>query len=76
MFIESFKRDKPDIDKVDDDLRMFYNAKDFGFIYHSSDMNKLTDGSIIEELTYAIRAFGPMYNFLSEITDELVSKGE
>jgi hypothetical protein len=39
-------------------------------------MNKLIDGSIIEELTYAVRAFEPMYKFLSEITDELVAKGE
>ena len=75
-FVESFKRDKPDIDKVPDDLRVFYNAKDFGFIFNSGDMNKLIDGSIIEELTYAVRAFEPMYKFLVEITDGLIAKGE
>ena len=76
LFVESFKRDKPDIDKVDKDLRVFYNAKDFGFIYNSSDLSKLIDGSIKEELIYVIRAFEPMYKFLAEITDDLVAKGE
>ena len=76
LYIDSFKKDKPDIDKVDSKLRLFYNARNFGFTYNSSDMSKLVDGSIKEELIYAIRAFEPMYKFLSEITDELVSKGE
>jgi uncharacterized protein (TIGR02453 family) len=76
LFIDSFKKNKPDIDKVYDDLKTFYNAKDFGFTYHSSDMQKLIEGSVIEELTYALRAFEPMYKFLSEITDDLVAKGE
>ena len=76
LFVDSFKRDKPDIDKVDDDLRIFYNAKDFGFIHHSDDMSKLIDGTVKEELIYVVRAFEPMYKFLSEITDDLVAKGE
>ena len=76
LFIESFKKNKPDIDKVADDLKLFYNAKDFGFTFHSGDMIKLIDGSIIEELTYAVRAFEPMYKFLAEITDDLMAKGE
>ena len=76
LYIDSFKKDKPDIDKVPDDLRVFYNAKNFGFTYFSSDMTKLIDGSILEELVYAVRAFAPMYKFLSEITDDLVAKGE
>jgi uncharacterized protein (TIGR02453 family) len=76
LFLDSFKKDKPDIDKVDKDLRLFYNAKDFGFTFHSNNMSKLIDGSVKEELIYALRAFEPMYKFLAEITDELVSKGE
>ncbi len=76
LYLDSFKKDKPDIDKADKDLRLFYNAKNFGFTYYSKDMSKLIDGSIKEELTYAVRAFTPMYKFLSEITDELVKKGE
>lgn len=75
-YFDSFKKDKPDIDKVDKALRIFYNAKSFGYTYYSDDMSKLIDGSIKEELTYAIRAFTPMYKFLSEITDALVKKGE
>ena len=76
LFIDSFKKNKPGIDEVDDELKLFYNAKDFGFTYHSSDMSKLIDGTVKEELIYAIRAFEPMYKFLTEITDELVAKGE
>ena len=76
LYIDSFKKDKPDIDKVDASLRAFYNAKDFGFIYHSADMSKLIDGTVKEELIYALRAFTPMYRFLSEITDDMVRKGE
>ena len=76
LFIEKIKKNKPGIDEVDDELKLFYNAKDFGFTYHSSDMSKLIDGTVKEELIYAIRAFEPMYKFLTEITDELVAKGE
>lgn len=76
LYIDSFKKDKPDIEKADSKLKLFYNAKNFGFTYHSSDMSKLIDGSIKEELIYAVRAFEPMYKFLAEITDELVAKGE
>ncbi len=76
LYIDSFKKDKPDIEKVNKDLKLFYNAKNFGFTYFSNDMSKLIDGSVKQELTYAVRAFTPMYKFLSEITDELVKKGE
>ena len=76
LFIDSFKKNKPDIDKVGEDLKAFYNAKDFGFTYYSDDMSKLIDGTVIEELIYALRAFEPMYKFLAEITDDLVAKGE
>lgn len=76
LYIDSFKKDKPDIDKVSDDLKLYFNAKNFGFTYHSNDVSKLIDGSIKQELIYAIRAYTPMYKFLSEITDELVRKGE
>lgn len=76
LYIDSFKKDKPDIDKVPNDLRIFYNARNFGFTYFSSEMNKLFNGSVKEELIYAVRAFEPMYKFLSEITDDLIAKGE
>lgn len=72
--IESFKKDKPGIEKIDDDLKMFYNCKSMYFIYSNSDMKKLIDGSIKEELTYAIRAFAPMYKFLLKVAETAVSK--
>ena len=75
-FINSFKKDKPGTENIDKDLRAFYNSRYFGFTYTDSDITKLIDGSIEEELRYAIRAFTPMYKFLLRITDEIYSKGE
>lgn len=74
--IETFKKDKPGIERVPDELRCYYNAKDFGFIFHSTDMSVVIDGSVKQELIYAVRAFEPLYKFMIEITDELVMKGE
>ena len=73
--IECFKKNKPGVERVTEDLRRFYNSKYFYFIYSSPEMNKLIDGSIKEELVYAIRAFSPMYKFLAEITDKIVAEG-
>lgn len=73
--IECFKKDKPGIERVGEDLRRFYNCKNFFFIFASPEMEKLIDGSIKEELTYAVRAFTPLYRFLAEITDKIVSEG-
>lgn len=73
--IECFKKNKPGIERVSEDLRKFYNSKYFYFIYSSPEMDKLINGSIKEELTYAIRAFSPMYKFLAEITDKIVAEG-
>lgn len=73
--IECFKKNKPGIERVSKDLRKFYNSKYFYFIYSSPEMEKLIDGSIKEELVYAIRAFSPMYKFLAEITDKIVAEG-
>lgn len=73
--IECFKKDKPGIERIDDDLKKFYNCKYFYFIFSSPEMGKLIDGSIKEELIYALRAFTPLYKFLAEITDRIVSEG-
>ncbi len=73
--IECFKKDKPGFERVDSELRKFYNCKYFYFIYSSPEMEKLIDGTIKEELTYALRAFAPMYRFLAEITDKIVAQG-
>lgn len=75
-FIDSFKKDKPGTENIDEDLKCFYNARYFGFSYSDTDMKKLIDGSIEEELKYAIRAFAPMYKFLLKVTDEIYEKGE
>lgn len=73
--IECFKKDKPGIERVSDDLRKFYNCKYFYFIFSSPQMEKLIDGSIKDELAHAINAFAPLYKFLAQITDKIVSEG-
>lgn len=74
--IECFKKEKPGIDKIDEDLKIYYNCRNFAFICYNTDMNKLVDGSIKEELTYALRAFAPMYQFLLMVTEKMYEKGE
>lgn len=74
--LESYKKAKPGTELVDESLRKYYNCKNMMFVYSSSDVNKLYDGSIKQELIYALRAFAPMYTFLLEITDKIYKKGE
>lgn len=74
--IECFKKDKPGIERIDDDLRKFYNCKYFYFIFSSPEMIKLIDGSISEELIYALRAFTPLYRFLVKITEKIIAEGD
>ena len=73
--IECFKKDKPGAEHIDEDLKKFYNSKYFYFIYSSPEMEKLIDGSVKQELIYAIRAFTPLYQFLANITDKIVAEG-
>ncbi len=70
--IESYKKDKPGTEKIEKDLKDFYNAKSFCFIYCDNDMTKLIDGSILEELTNAIKAFAPLYKLLASVCDDLI----
>ena len=74
--IERFKKDKPGIERVYDDLKGFYNCKSFFFIYSSGEMQKLIDGSIKEELIYVLRTFTPLYKFLIAITEKIVEQGD
>ncbi len=76
LHISSFKKDKPGIERVDNDLKRFYNCKDFMFVCHNSDMSKLFDGSVKDELIYTYRAFAPMYQFLLKVTEKMYEKGE
>ena len=59
-------------DKFDEE----YNSKNFAVEIIKKGINaKYIDGSIKEELVYAIRAFSPMYKFLAKITDKIVAEG-
>ncbi|MBQ3136136.1 MAG: DUF2461 family protein [Clostridia bacterium] len=75
-FIDSFKKNKPGAENIDEDIRNFYNSRYFLFSYTGTDMSKLFDGKIEEELIYALRAFTPMYKFLLKVTEEIYRKGE
>lgn len=76
LFIECYKKDKPGIEKICDELKIYYNAKNFCFIHSCPDIGPLIDGSVKEELTYALRAFSPMYSFLLKVTERLYEKGD
>ncbi len=75
-FIDAFKKDKPGAENVPEDIRKYYNSRYFLFSYTGTDMCKVFDGSIKEELIYAIRAFTPMYKFLLNVTEEIYAKGD
>lgn len=75
-YIDTFKKDKPGTENIDEDLRPYYNSRYFLFSYTGNDMLKLFDGSVEEELIYAVRAFAPMYKFLLKVTEEIYEKGE
>ncbi|MBQ9914006.1 MAG: DUF2461 family protein [Clostridia bacterium] len=75
-FIDSYKKDKPGAESIDEDLRPYYNSRCFFFTHTGTEMSKLFDGSVEEELIYAVRAFTPMYNFLLRVTEEIYKKGE
>ena len=76
LYIESYKKDRPGIENIRDELKQFYNAKDFAFIYSCSEISSLIDGSVKQELVYALRAFAPMYSFLLKITEKLYEEKE
>ncbi len=75
-YVDSFKKDKPGTENIDSSLRGFYNSRYFLFSYTGTELSKLFDGTIEEELIYAIRAFTPMYKFLLNVTEEIYEKGE
>lgn len=74
--LESYKKEKPGTELIDKSLRKYYNCKNMMFIYNGYDVEKLFDGSIKQELTYAIRAFAPMYKFLLQVTENIYKKGD
>lgn len=76
LFVDSFKKAKPGTDGIADDLKIFYNARGFHFVYTSDEMQNLIDASILNELTYAIRAFEPMYKFMIKVCDEHIKNGD
>ena len=58
----------------DERLKLYYNAKEIYFISDLKPLQGLFDGSCVEELKTAIKAFTPMYNFLLGITEDLINE--
>lgn len=75
-YIDCFKKEKKGTESIYEDLKPFYNSRYFLFSYSGTEMKRIIDGSIEEELIYAIRAFTPMYKFLIKVTEEIYKKGD
>ena len=71
----SFERYKKDRSMGKDErLKLYYNAKEIYFISEPKPLQGLFDGTCVEEIKEAIKAFTPMYNFLLGITEELINE--
>lgn len=56
-------------------LKKYYNSKDIAFIKRSTDFKKLASGEIIGELKESYRALAPIYNFLLEVSQQILQEG-
>lgn len=70
--MEHYKKKKDGEPK--NDLAVYYNVKSLYFIKHSSDLEPMFNGEIINELKSAIKSYAPMYKFLLKISDKLISE--
>lgn len=55
---------------IPEELRKYYNTKEFFLIKYSNKVENLEDERIIKELKKAYRAFSPLYSFLLSVSDE------
>ena len=63
--IECFKKDKPGIERVSDDLKKFYNCKNFYFIFSSKILVGTLDIlRILKKLTFCIKTEASFCAFL------------
>lgn len=70
--IEPFKKEKPG--DIPEDLKPYYNAKYLCFMFTGTDLDRLCDNRIVEDLNKAVKAFAPMYNFLLEVMERFISE--
>ncbi len=68
-----YKKDRfPD---APEDLKPYLMAKNFGFQYNSSDLAKLIDSSLIDEMKLAFDIASPMYEFMIEAFEKMMLEG-
>lgn len=70
--LERYAKDKPG--EVSAELNDYYNAKSLYFIKSSFDPEPLFDGSVLNELEEAIKAYAPMYDFFLKVTEKMISE--
>lgn len=56
-------------------LKPFLSAKNFSFSYNSSDMNRISDNTIIDEMKLAFDIARPMYDFMIEAHERMMFEG-
>lgn len=71
---QRYKKDKPGTENIDFSLRDYYNARDLYYIYYSSDLTPLFDGSVYNIIEECIRAYEPMYKFLLKVMEKIISE--
>ena len=73
--LEQYKKPKPGSENIEKRMLPYFNAKSLFFIYYSTDLEPLFDGSIENILSEKFRAFRPMYKFIASVSDKLTEKG-
>ncbi len=68
-----YKKDK--IPNAPEKLKPYLNAKNAEFFYISTDLGRLADTSLIDELRLMLDISSPMYKFLIEAYDKAFSEG-
>ncbi len=58
-----------------EELKPFLSAKNFSFSYNSSDMNRISDKGIIDEMKLAFDIARPMYDFMIEAHERMMNEG-
>ena len=68
-----YKKDK--IPNAPEELKPYLNAKNMEFFYINSNVSKIADSSLIDELRLMLDVSAPMYEFLIEAYDTAFSEG-
>lgn len=73
-YVQQYKREKEGAELIEEQLKMYYNAKSFYFLKSSTDLEILFNGELLSEVEAGIKAFEPMYKFLLQITEKIIEE--